>query len=213
MNLDIEGTKHEKVVIIVLAYVMGFTAGFICFGVSATHKPQNAAAAPIVVSEAAPAIKNTSYEADVTDIDPISETAATVAATGSLGATTVTYTDGKLQAYVGDSTYLLSVKSDMIDASEKSEFKNQGTHAAIPAYKVSPDSNFVYFCEQQTADDACTSFVFDVANNIIKYVSSGAKKVVTTAAVAKGATWSESGLTIDGKTSIDATNPVELGAE
>jgi hypothetical protein len=212
MNLDIEGTKHEKVVIIVLAYVMGFTAGFICFGISA--KFNNAVAPVPLVSVAAPqAVEPTESTptADATEPATVEETVAASPAANNLGVASVTYTEGKLQAGIGANTYLLSMKTDSLDSTEKAEFKKQGTHTDIPAYSVSPDNNWIFFCEQQTTDDSCNAFMFDVANNVIKYVSADGKKLSVTAAVAKAATWSDKGFTLDGKTSTDATNPSVLG--
>jgi hypothetical protein len=92
----------------------------------------------------------------------------------------------------------------------QSAFENQGLHVDIPAYIASPDNKFVYFCEQPAKTDSCNSFVFDVEKNVIEYVSVDGKKLTTTGAVAKTASWSEKGLTIDGKTSAEATAPAAL---
>ncbi len=210
MNLDIEGTKHEKVVIIVLAYVMGFTAGFICFGITSKF---NAAVAPApVVAVAAPIVDESPTPTEATEPATPEATVAATPVTNDPGVTTVTYTDGKLQAHVGAETYLLSMKLAALDSTEKTEFQNQGTHTDIPSYSVSPDGNWIYFCEQQTAEDNCNSFMYDVTKKVIKYVSADGKKLTTTAEVAKAATWSGKGITIDGKTSKDVADPAVLAA-
>ena len=210
MNLDIEGTKHEKVVIIVLAYVIGFTAGFICFGVaqSMRHTRTDNGMMPVVAEAApiAPVVADTNNETPTPEsvIKPASPAAPKAVALA------VTYAGGKLQATVGDAVYLLSMKSSGLDSAVQSAFKNQGLHANIPYFAASPDNKYVYFCEQQAAADSCNSFIFDVGKNVIEYVTIDGKKFTSTASAAKTATWSEKGLSIDGKTSADASAPAAL---
>jgi uncharacterized protein YbcV (DUF1398 family) len=208
MNLDIEGTKHEKVVIIVLSYVIGFTAGFICFGVAQSMRvlpTDDAAPISLVATEETPI-----EPVEITEADIVAETSNEEALAAESNVFTVTYTDDKLQVTAGDNTYLLSMKSSGLDSSVQSAFKNQGLHTDIPAYSVSPDNKFVYFCEQQSTADSCNSFIFDVVKNTIVYVTVDGTKLVTTGVVAKTATWSEKGLTIEGKTSAEATAPAVL---
>lgn len=212
MNLDIEGTKHEKVVIIVLAYVMGFTAGFICFGVGGPkfiHRAETGVptqAATMTTNEVAP----TGEAMQTPEPVPAEEIAVASPTNTTSNETAATYTDGKLQIAIGTNTFLLSMKVNDLDNVDTSEFKNQGSHVAIPAYLVSPDNKYVYFCEQKTTEDICNSFIFDVSANAITYVSVDGKKLTTTAATAKAATWTTAGLSIDGKTSIEAGNPSVL---
>ena len=210
MNLDIEGTKHEKVVIIVLAYVMGFTAGFICFGISTNRSAVGGTDSPAAV-QALFAPEQISADTLISTPEP-TETTAEIATNpeAAHGPATVTYTDGKLQAQVGDNSYLLSMRTSGLDSAAQSAFKNQGAHQDIPAYTVSPNGKFIHFCEQQSADDSCMNFIFDVEKNVINYVSIDGKKVTTTGSIAKAATWSENGLTLDNKTSADAAAPALL---
>lgn len=198
MNLDIEGTKHEKVVIIVLSYVIGFTAGFICFGVAQSMRIDRNDAPHLI-----PVVSVATGEAEVV---AKSETPVNSVSTDFA----VTYTEGKLQVKNGDKIYLLSIKSSGLDSAVQSAFENQGSHVDIPAYIVSPGNTFVYFCEQQGAKDSCNSLVFDVVRNVIEFVTVDGKKLITTAAVAKTASWSEKGLGIDGKTSAVVTAPAAL---
>lgn len=214
MNLDIEGTKHEKVVIIVLAYVMGFTAGFICFGVGGSkfiHPTETMV--PTLATTMIPTEVASTEEA-MENPEPVAaeEIAAATPVNNITNETAATYSEGKLQVAVGANTFLLSMKVNDLDTIDTSEFKNQGSHVAIPAYLVSPDNKFVYFCEQKTAEDTCNSFIFNVSANAIEYVSVDGKKLTTTAATAKAASWTTSGLSIDGKTSIEVTNPAILSS-
>ena len=211
MNLDIEGTKHEKVVLVVLSYVIGFTAGFICFGVTQSLRNENRearVAEPVAfeVTPPSPSSVVTDPVADQADLATNSAAPATLLDSK----TEAIYTDGKLQVHANGNTYLLSMKSSHLSASVQSSFKNQGMHTDIPTYSVSPDNKFVYFCEQQTTEDSCNSFVFDIEKNVIEYVTVDGKKFSSSAAVAKTSTWTEKGLSIDGKTSADATAPAAL---
>lgn len=208
MNLDIEGTKHEKVVIVVLSYVIGFTAGFICFGVAQSirgERGNDELAAPVIAAEVAPVETPEPVATEMSEAEEIPTAAPAEAA-----AFTVTYTEGKLQVTSGDNVYLLSMKSSGLDSSVQNAFKNQGLHTDIPMYQASPDNKFVYFCEQQATTDSCNSFIFDVTKNTIEYVTLNGTKLTTIAAVAKTAAWSEKGLSIDGKTSAEATTPAAL---
>ena len=211
MNLDIEGTKHEKVVIIVLSYVIGFTAGFICFGVAAAIHHERATDVAVVAPIALPT--NDGFAEAVKQAPtalPATTTANGTAVTDQIRGLAVTYEDGKLQAKVGENMYLLSMRSSGLDSAVQSAFKNQGIHTDIPAYITSPDNKYVYFCEQQAAADSCNSFIFDVEKNVIEYVTVDGKKLSTTGAVAKSATWTEKGLSIDGKVSAEVTAPAVL---
>ena len=215
MNLDIEGTKHEKVVIIVLAYVMGFTAGFICFGVGGPKfiHPTDTMV-PAVATTMTPTEVPPTEEAMQTQEPVANEEIAVVSPVNATSnETAASYSDGKLQVAVGTNTFLLSMKVDDLGTVDTSDFKNQGSHVAIPAYLVSPDNKFVYFCEQKTAEDTCNSFIFNVQANAIEYVSVDGKKLTTNAATAKAATWTTAGLSIDGKTSVEAGNPAVLSTK
>ena len=214
MNLDIAGTKHEKVVIIVLAYVMGFTAGFICFGLTmhqtAPSLPETVTVAPEVT---------TSLEADV-DEDSVGglgisdeytqypNQAASVTQAIPEIATNVTYENGRLEVQANGETRLLSVLSE--DATTEGSQVTQGSHTAVPNYAVSPNGKYVYFCEQNSTADSCNSFIYDVTANIIRYVSFEGVKLVTSIDEAASATWSPAGLTIGTKSSADPTNPAIL---
>jgi|GEM_PF-2346616 len=211
MNLDIEGTKHEKVVLVVLSYVIGFTAGFICFGVAQSFRHDNREEGLVsqVAFEVVPAVPVNPTPNPSADQSNLA-TNGTVVDAVTDSSTGVTYTDGKLQVHKNGDTYLLSMKSSHLSASVQSSFKNQGMHLDVPVYSLSPDNKYVYFCEQQTTEDSCNSFVFDIEKNVIEYVTVDGKKFSSPAAVAKTATWSEKGLTIEGKSSADATAPAAL---
>ena len=195
MHLDIEGTKHEKVVIIVLAYILGFTASFISFGLTRAPSSQPKEVVieqPATVVESAP-------EPVVAEPESLMEEPSEI----EMGPLNVTYTNGKLQATIAGETYLLSMKQSDPSLTEA----GQGTHVDIPKFLVSPDSSFVYFCEQQTIESICTNFVFDVTKNIIRFVTLDGTKFSTSVEAANAADWSTDGLTLDGAYSSDPAEP------
>ncbi len=114
---------------------------------------------------------------------------------------------------VGESEFLLSVQSKSIDESTAAEFANQGMHEAIPFYLTSPDGAFIYFCEQQTADDTCQHLVFDTTNSMIHYVKADTAKLVTAGDVAKSAAWDGNTLKIGTYRSTSDDAPWEVSPQ
>ncbi len=199
MNLNIEGTKHEKAVLVILSYVSGFTAGFIIFGMS-------------TLSSARP-VENVIYEVPPqTDVsmNTIDEIAPPEATETSVSTEDVMYKDGRLMANVNGASVLLSAQLATVDAETAKTFANQGVHQAIPKYQASDDANFVYYCEQHSEADSCINFIYDVEKQIIQYVTVDGKKLVSNAETAQTATWNNGLLTIGTATSIEATTPWKL---
>lgn len=195
MNLNIEGTKHEKAVLVLLAYVSGFTAGFIIFGMSAlsANRPVESIVNEVPVST----------EVSMNEVDTVAS--ETVPLTEE-----VLYKDGRLTANVNGASVLLSAQLATVDAETAKTFANQGVHQAIPKYQASENADFVYYCEQHSEVDSCTNFIYDVTNQIIQYVTVDGKKLISTAETAQTAMWSNGLLTIGGATSIEATIPWKL---
>ena len=199
MNLNIEGTKHEKAVLVILSYVSGFTAGFIIFGMSA-------------LSSARPAESVIYHEPQATDIsmNTQDQVPAPVEQEAPAPIDEVMYKDGRLMANVNGASVLLSAQLATVDAETAKTFANQGVHQAIPKYQASDDANFVYYCEQHSEADSCINFIYDVEKQIIQYVTVDGKKLFSNAETAQTATWNNGLLTIGTATSIDATTPWKL---
>ena len=199
MNLNIEGTKHEKAVLVILSYVSGFTAGFIIFGMSA-------------LSSARPAESVIYHEPQATDIsmNTVDEVAAPVELETPVPTEEVMYKDGRLMANINGASVLLSAQLATVDAETAKTFANQGVHQAIPKYQASDDANFVYYCEQHSEADSCINFIYDVEKQIIQYVTVDGKKLVSNAETAQTAIWNNGLLTIGTATSINATAPWKL---
>jgi hypothetical protein len=205
MNLNMEGTKHEKAVLVILSYVVGFTAGFITFGVTSNgfSKSVPMATVPPVV------VEQTTTEMETVVPDP--EMPVSLEEVTSENSTDqVHYTDGRLMANVNGASVLLSAQLATVDAETAKLFAAQGVHEAIPKYTASADGAFIYYCEQHSAADSCINFVYDSNAQIIHYVTVDGAKLVTPAATAESATWNNETLTVGTASSIAANTPWKL---
>ena len=201
MNLNIEGTKHEKAVLVILSYVAGFTAGFIIFGLSQNISLQSESAYPEVVS--ADTLTETTPTSEVEMAgEELTETVD--------DSQQVLYKDGRLMANANGASVLLSAQLNTVDAETAKVFANQGVHEVIPNYQASPDGNYIYYCEQHTTTDACTNFVYSVTDQIIQYVTLDGVKLTSSAASAQTATWNGELLSIDNAQSLSADAPWKL---
>lgn len=197
--MNIEGTKHEKAVLVVMAYIIGFTSGFIAFGVTS-------------MGDAAPSAVPAPTNFVPADYTPPTENPPVVSENAPAGnqSEIATYEDGKLYATVKGERYVLSLHSDIMDVDNVEGFSTQGIHEALPTYSTSPDGRFVHFCEQQTTEDSCVHFIFDTERNVIQPVSKDGQRYMTTDAVAATAIWSDVGITIGSDSSADASTPWKL---
>jgi hypothetical protein len=188
MNLNIEGTKHEKAVIVILSYVVGFTAGFITFGVTGMPSMPAEPAVTVPVSEVAAPIANTNMDAPMEEVAPVEE----VSAVNEV----VSYIDGRLTANINGAAVLLSAQKSTVDPETAEKFAGQGVHTNIPAYEASADGSYVYYCEQHSADDSCSAFVYNVNTEAIHKVTIDGVAQPLTVDQAQFAVWTEAGLMI-----------------
>ena len=199
MNLNIEGTKHEKAVLVILSYVSGFTAGFIVFGL-VNLAPLNTAA---VISESVADVVS------VVEPEPLA-TADTVLADATKSAREVEYIDGRLMANANGASVLLSAQLNTVDAETAKAFANQGVHQAIPNYVASEDGAYIYYCEQHSTEDLCTNFMYNVSTGMIQYVTIDGKKAISTSAEAKLAYFEGASLHLGTAVSMDINTPWKL---
>ncbi len=197
--MNLEGTKHEKAVLIVLAYIIGLTSGFIGFGISNhfSGETMEVAVAPDFIPEGyIPPTGNPPGDTDAT------ETTEEVAR----------YEDGKLYAYVNGDRFVLSLSNEVMPVENVEGFATQGIHKKLPVYSASDDKRFVYFCEQQTDADECTHFIFDANENVIQPVSVDGQKFITTISEALTAAWNGDTITIGQYSSASVATPWKLQA-
>lgn len=169
---EIEGTKHEKALIVVLAYIIGVTSGFLAFGpYSGSAEAQKHK------------IYNTDYSAEEVydeDLDGsiiYQEEEEVVNSNGEvLGEIAVSedfvyYTEDKLFVEAPTGRVLLSIHESELNGEISSDFSEQGLHVAPPVFVASDDERHVFFCESHDDSGVCKAFLYDVTENVIRPVA------------------------------------------
>ncbi len=204
-----EGTKHEKAVLVILSYIVGFTAGFITFGLT-----MGASSDSFNHTDSVPAVEaplDTQEEAAAYDYEQVNQAEEVSALDSDISpAENVFYKDGRLMSNSNGASVLLSAQLATVDTETAKVFAKQGVHELIPNYIASDTGEFIYYCEQHTTTDSCTNFVYSVNDQLIQYVTVDGVKLISTAAVAMTAKWDHRGLTIGKATSANVDSPWKL---
>lgn len=198
----LEGTKNEKIVLVILAYVIGLTTGFIGFGISnIVYLEYNDQADYEVIDDLETAGHNL-----VGYIPPTSNPPTDVNGSES----EIAYKDGYLTIVSDDESLVLSVHTDKLGETIPDLLAEQGHHTVKPIYQLSPDGQYVYFCELHLGATDCTNLIFDKKTVTIQYLQSNQQKLFTSNALATKAFWADDGLHIGDYTSISPTTPWKL---
>jgi hypothetical protein len=202
-----EGTKHEKITLVVLGYLIGAVTVFLgtCLPQKKSYDYSHQLSTPVIeINQKQDETSEFSDEATSVDNSTIAGDAANEEAAVANG---VRYVDGALRITLADAEYVLSVHQDLLPA-DTTSFTQQGFHVSEPAYKMSPDGRFVFFCEQHDAGaDNCHGFIYDTAANVIQILQSDGERLVLTIPSALSAAWEGSNFRIEGLASIDAEKP------
>lgn len=186
-----EGHRHEKVAIIICAYIIGFSTAFIGFGVNALQNTE---------------VQKKSMTAEVVKVAevPKADIQKNVITSISFGG------DG-LYAVTPAGNILLSVNKSALEASVIGATRNSGYYFAIVDAEASRDGKFAYFCEQLMENDTtCDPFVYDLQGDILhKVLKDG--NAITLDVKSHASSWNETGfLTTNGAMSISAEKPWQL---
>ncbi len=208
-----EGTKHEKVVILLLAYIIGFTAGYISFGVTQPNIPffeQNESVPEFII----PAQASQSAPTPSTEPSVVPQLADSIEADYTTpkfaNGTHVYYEDGRLFISIEGKVNLLSIERNKMSANVSDYFTDQGLHVSIPRFLMSDDKKFVYFCEQQSDEDSCSSFIYDTSTQTIQYVVADGQKISTSSSVAASARFNGSVLVLGSYVSTTPESPWKM---
>lgn len=132
--------RNESVSILVLSYIIGFTTAYIGFG---TNQHDDFVAydnqpAAVVASQT---ISQEEPESTIED---------------------VYFDEVGMFAEVGDESIIISgVLSEDMEA-------GPGFHVDVPVYKISPSGKFVYYCEQESAEDKdCNEYVYSLDSHTL----------------------------------------------
>lgn len=176
-----EGTRHERIIMVAAAYVIGFTTAFIAFGLSNSSSPLEVASVPTppqtaAVIDAVPTIPEPKQ-------DPTEPTMS-------------------LQA---DGLHIVDANGDVLVSALGTDVTmgEDGFPAAIFQYDLSPDGHFAYFCEQATPDAVnCKPFVYDLQNQVVFPLKEGGERIVLELTEAN-VTWGDGGVVALGPVTVD----------
>ena len=130
-----KNSPYEKVGLVVLAYIIGFTASFIAFGVDDTSLHEDV-----------------SFYSD-TYVKPVKEIFTLAAVENDTG----------LFAVIDGNDRLIGAnKASVIEGLYPEE--TNGYYYDIHSVNISPDARFIYYCEQVSADeDVCDPLIYNVS--------------------------------------------------
>lgn len=179
--LHLEGTKNERALVIVLAYVIGFVTAAMWFGFAVVEHGE---------------VVTTQYD-EVSSVLTKTSTAVPVASAAE-GETTVMYIDGRLQLLVHDQPVILSVSSDQVEPMEVEQIvtpQGQGVHNSLAAFTLNESKQYLFFCESNEAG-SCDAYVYDVEENLIHPIRFDGKLTEVANSQASTAEWLDSQLVL-----------------
>lgn len=180
-----EGTRHEKIAIIIAAYIIGFTTAFIAFGVNQPKNP----------------IEPLQVTARNQQVDTKESLASNVI-------TSVGYSNEGLFAVTAGYERLLSAKASTLGASAIASGGTSGYYFKIIDAEASRDGRFVYFCEQLTQDSkTCDPYVYAIEDDSLHPVKADDVKYQSPVATHESA-WSDANeLVLNGMISSEKDSP------
>jgi hypothetical protein len=182
-----EGTRHEKIALIVIAYVIGFTSAFIAFGVNKINSETT-----IIQVDNAQAMQIDSSDTHHSGLS---------VGIGEEGLFVITK----------DKERILSANKNLLEASVIASGPTPGFFYNIIEAEASRDGNFVYFCEQLMEEDPhCDPYVYSVVNDVLYRVLFEGEEIKPLI-LSHDSTWTdESTLTLNGAVSQTPEEPWKL---
>lgn len=164
--MNLEGTAHEKALLVLFAYIIGFVSAFITF---------NYAVPPISNFEL-PVAKVTS------DTSMANVVSAPMASTDSESAVRAVYENNGLYVYGLQSEPVLLSKNissaDLTYDQLPTPADRQGFHSEVPAFEYFAEYGYIFFCEVYDDPNVCTPYLYDTERGVLRAVSSEEGSVV-----------------------------------
>jgi len=183
-----EGSRHEKMYLILTSYIIGFVTAFIAFGVTKTEPLTQ-----VIV------VQNEKSQTSVMPEAPVKEP------------TSLIFSDEGLFAITQGYKRLLSVNKSSLGASVLTTTSNSGFYTNVYEAQVSPNGEFIYYCEQLDAsDDSCYPYIYRVGDDTLYPLVHDGEKYVSPIADHAVAWTSDNLLTINGYLSENEASPWEL---
>jgi len=183
---DLEGTKHERAVIVVLAYIIGFTSGFIAFNLSdkSANVDKKDTYSEIISNEL-----ETEIEVLEDDIQTTSENNGEVLGEVVESNDFVFYNSDHLYVQTSQGMMVLSVHEKIFEGNVPQEFTEQGIHTEKPVFVANDSDSMVFFCEPQSDSESCMPFVFDARSVMIYPVTVNNTALSLAINEARSASW------------------------
>lgn len=172
--------KNEKALLVLFAYIIGFNAAYIAYGLPQLDKERG----HTIYAEEDPSMFEDVHEGQ--------------------GASVIQARVTEEGLFVGpsDDLKLISAKT------EDEQTAGDGFHKEIVLTTVSPNERYIYYCEKQLeAEATCKNFVYDYEKNLIYRVQKNNEQVLSSVSEVKAQWLSDGRLSLDGLLSKDASTP------
>lgn len=182
-----EGTRHEKVVLIIAAYVIGFTTAFIAFGLAKMHAESQV----IFLST------ETSHTAYAEEVNTM--------------LASVAVSDEGLYLITEDGERLIAANRSVLGEDANLSAVEPGYYYEIVDAEASRDGRFVYYCEQLTQEAAnCDPYVYALESDSLYRVKLDGQTLYPIIENHESMWAGNSTLMINGAVSNDENKPWEL---
>ncbi len=193
-----EGTRHEKAVLVIASYAIGFVTAFILYSNVTSNTEE------VFIN-----IGDNSAAAVITATPVAAEPVVTAP-----GGVTLTYVDGLLQVTVDNSVHTLSFNPEVSKLTTDLDTEAQGFHYGEMPYGLSLDNKFVFFCERHDAEaSSCEGYVYDIEADSIYPVVKDGRVVTISEKSAVEAIWTVDGLSVGVAKSANPAAPWVLIAK
>lgn len=193
--IHMEGTRHEKILLVVVAYIIGFITAYIAFTVDRTDGAVEVPVAPAKAENTTPP-------------------ARTPAAPEAVYQTSAVQENGAFYVVVDGERRRLSV--NLAGNSQASSVIDSGIGGYYEPIinAVSSDGRHVFYCERNTPDtDLCTAFVYSVEDELTYMLASQNEKELQLAIAQEDVRWQPNNLLIVGEyASVNADRPWKVTA-
>lgn len=189
-----EGTRHERVALVIVAYIIGFVTAFIAFGVNSMHEEQLSAN----LRSSSTQVAHAEQQRPQGSSPRISK---------------ILIGENGLFAESNGYERLLSVDIATLPATAISGFGEDGYFYKVIDALVSEDGQYAYYCEQQKkGDTTCRSFVYSLADDTLHFVKVNGKRYESPIDNHRAAWGKDSVLTLDEAVSSSSSEPWLLSA-
>jgi len=148
---NMEGSRNERVAILLASYVIGFITAYIAFGVIQLETEIKFVEIP-AQQHAAAVVESTVQSADVQVM--MSDTGLILTIDGEETLLSLTSHDATADTFV------------------------DGIHADVPQFSLSPDLTQVYYCESPSIEaESCRPYVYSITDEIVYPVLVAGKRV------------------------------------